>query len=30
MYWKGKIQLRPRPIPKIEEVARLVDKLERT
>lgn len=29
MYWKGKIQLRPRPIPKVEEVARLVDKLEK-
>jgi succinate dehydrogenase/fumarate reductase iron-sulfur protein len=30
MYWKGKISLRPRPIPNVEEVARLVDKLERT
>jgi succinate dehydrogenase/fumarate reductase iron-sulfur protein len=29
MYWKGKIQLRPRSIPKVEEVSRLVDKLER-
>jgi heterodisulfide reductase subunit C len=30
MYWKGKIQLRPQRIPNVKEVARLVDKLERT
>ncbi|MCC6887747.1 MAG: 4Fe-4S dicluster domain-containing protein [Hyphomicrobiales bacterium] len=29
LYWKGKIQLRPRPIPRAEDVARLVDKLEK-
>lgn len=28
LYWKGKLQMRPQPIPKVEEVARLVDKLE--